>query len=194
MMKVLCHCSFEPVEKFVPRIPSQRCPTEDDTIPRICVSENIKYCINAIPQGVEVLQYMQKLEMPMIVHVYYFAEECYEPMDIVGYVPDAVVSHEHWIMTKPSEVRHQVIRITDFFSKQVTDQYGVKHGMIVAMDYENEGNASLHDNMLNLARVMEVPEEMVKKEPFTDLDFRTIMFQLGDKFVEMLEKEEEKNN
>ena len=37
----LVHVSFDEVERFVPRVPKQICPDEDNTTPRICVAPNI---------------------------------------------------------------------------------------------------------------------------------------------------------
>lgn len=45
------HVSFDIVEKFIPRVPRQRCQGEDMSIPRICVADTILDAINAIPQA-----------------------------------------------------------------------------------------------------------------------------------------------
>lgn len=47
----MVHVSFDEVERFVPRVPKQICPDEDNTTPRICVAPNILSAIQAMPQG-----------------------------------------------------------------------------------------------------------------------------------------------
>lgn len=42
----LIHVSFDEVEQFIPRIPEQICPGEDNTIPRICAAPSV---IKALP-------------------------------------------------------------------------------------------------------------------------------------------------
>ena len=64
----LIHVSFDEVEKFIPRIPKQICPNEDNTTPRICVAQNVLCAIQAMPQGGEVIYYMARLGVPVVVH------------------------------------------------------------------------------------------------------------------------------
>lgn len=45
------HISFDIVDEFTPRVPRQRCPGEDETVPRICVAEDILNAVNAVPQA-----------------------------------------------------------------------------------------------------------------------------------------------
>ena len=59
MERKYIHVSLDIVERFVPRIPGQRIPGEDGTIPRICVSNRLLDCINAMPSGPEALQSME---------------------------------------------------------------------------------------------------------------------------------------
>lgn len=65
------HVSFDIVTEFVPRVPRQRCPGENSSIPRICAADNLYNAINAIPQAGLVLNYMKNLELPLIIHAYY---------------------------------------------------------------------------------------------------------------------------
>lgn len=57
----LVHVSFDEVERFVPRVPKQICPDEDNTTPRICVAPNILSAIQAMPQGGTVAYNMARL-------------------------------------------------------------------------------------------------------------------------------------
>ena len=44
------HISFDIVNEFIPPwVPRQRCPGEDETVPRICVTEDILNAVNAVP-------------------------------------------------------------------------------------------------------------------------------------------------
>ena len=46
------HISFDIVNEFIPtppRVPRQRCLGEDETVPRICVTEDILNAVNAVP-------------------------------------------------------------------------------------------------------------------------------------------------
>ena len=65
------HVSFDVVDTFKPRVPKSRIEGEDDTIPRICVSNRILDCVNAMPSGPETIQAMQQLGLPAIIHAYY---------------------------------------------------------------------------------------------------------------------------
>ena len=61
MERKYIHVSLDIVERFVPRIPGQRIPGEDGTIPRICVSNRLLDCSKAMPSGPEALQSMERL-------------------------------------------------------------------------------------------------------------------------------------
>lgn len=99
------HVSLDIVERFVPRIPEHRIPGEDGTIPRICVSDRLLDCINAMPAGPEALQIMERLRVPLVIHAYYMqAEQVLPTKEITRYVPDAEWSHESWLLTEPTKV------------------------------------------------------------------------------------------
>ena len=67
----LVHVSFDEVERFVPRVPKQICPDEDNTTPRICVAPNILSAIQAMPQGGTVAYNMARIGVPVVIHAYY---------------------------------------------------------------------------------------------------------------------------
>ena len=56
-MEVLWHVSFDkvPEGRFIPRVPENRITQgeyiEDDTIKRVCFSNSIENCLNAMPCG-----------------------------------------------------------------------------------------------------------------------------------------------
>lgn len=105
MERKYIHVSLDIVERFVPRIPGQRIPGEDGTIPRICVSNRLLDCINAMPSGPEALQSMERLGVPLVIHAYYMqAEQVLPTKEVARYVPDAEWSHESWLLTEPTKV------------------------------------------------------------------------------------------
>ena len=94
----LVHVSFDEVERFVPRVPKQICPDEDNTTPRICVAPNILSAIQAMPQGGTVAYNMARVGVPVVIHAYYIESDAIlMPEQIVDKVPDAVVTGEMWV-------------------------------------------------------------------------------------------------
>ena len=69
------HVSFDIVDEFIPRVPRQRCPGEDETVPRICVAEDILNAVNAVPQAGLVMENMKSLGLPVVIHAYYLTGE-----------------------------------------------------------------------------------------------------------------------
>ena len=57
------HISFDIVDEFTPRVPRQRCPGEDETVPRICVAEDILNAVNAVPQAGLVMEKYEKISV-----------------------------------------------------------------------------------------------------------------------------------
>ena len=122
MSKNLYHVSLKNLGKskiFTPRIPTNRFEgdlaehpwlgriPEDDTIPRICVTTNISYAINAI--GLPLVSktgirgYLYKALNPRAVS-----------RDLPRIlVPDANETNEHWILSKTKMQRIGTIRIFD---------------------------------------------------------------------------------
>ena len=69
------HISFDIVDEFIPRVPRQRCPGEDETVPRICVAEDILNAVNAVPQAGLVMENMKNIGLPVVIHAYYLTGE-----------------------------------------------------------------------------------------------------------------------
>lgn len=102
----LVHVSFDEVERFVPRVPKQICPDEDNTTPRICVAPNILSAIQAMPQGGTVAYNMARIGVPVVIHAYYIESDAIlMPEQIADKVPDAVATGEMWVMAVPAAVR-----------------------------------------------------------------------------------------
>lgn len=119
----IIHCSFDTVEKFVPRIPKHRCVGENATIPRICAGPSVRKCLAGIPQSGAVMYWMQRYGLPIIVHAYYLKCRHVE-FDVSEYVGDARYTGEMWLLETPSEV-HRIdyeVLVEDF--TWVSDPYG----------------------------------------------------------------------
>ena len=102
----LIHVSFDEVEQFIPRIPEQICPGEDNTTPRICAAPSVIKALQAIPQAGEVIYYMWRIGVPIIIHAYYLeSPSVLTPDQIADKVPDALATGETWITEIPESVR-----------------------------------------------------------------------------------------
>lgn len=95
------HISFDIVDEFTPRVPRQRCPGEDETVPRICVAEDILNAVNAVPQAGLVMENMKSLGLPVVIHAYYLTGEGMGKEKVQNYVPDAKLTGEFWLTEKP---------------------------------------------------------------------------------------------
>lgn len=122
----------EAIQEFVPRIPRNRMEGENDSIPRICVSDNLNGCFTATSNpSYEMYSYqrenshcpyqqMSHLDILMetnqagqMYRVYHFdmdESEVVSPGDLheKGWVPDALETNEHWITEnrKPDRISY----------------------------------------------------------------------------------------
>jgi hypothetical protein len=104
----LVHVSFDEVERFVPRVPKQICPDEDNTTPRICVAPNILSAIQAMPQGGTVAYNMARIGVPVVIHAYYIESDAIlMPEQIADKVPDAVATGEMWVMENKPDISYR---------------------------------------------------------------------------------------
>lgn len=109
-MKVLYHVSLEPVDSFKPRVPKSRVNGEDSAEGRICLSDSIKNCINAMPFGAFPIQTMALFGCSAVIYVYRFEIPCgYEGLksssEIQLMVPDAKANHEYWLSGSMNGIR-----------------------------------------------------------------------------------------
>ena len=104
-MREYVHVSFDIVDQFEPRIPKTCAIGEDQTIKRICVSDEILYALNALAESGKTLAVMQRLGLPLTMHAYYLESDHVMAPDVVQrYVPDADINHESWILDSPIHV------------------------------------------------------------------------------------------
>lgn len=139
-MNILYHVSFEPVEKFEPRIPKNRCPGEDATIPRICFSERMELAITSMPQGGEALRGMLKLKgiITPILHCYMCndweqPEKLLSPDMLKDRVGDAEGTREWWAIQVPT-LKHVMLQIFDAKFKNSIDKFGNTGVVVMSID------------------------------------------------------------
>lgn len=100
------HVSFDPVDEFVPRVPENRCPGENDSIPRICMAGDVISALNAMPGGALAAARMAAIGLKPIVHAYYLkGGRVLEGDAVRRLVPDAYATGEAWFLDSPSSVR-----------------------------------------------------------------------------------------
>lgn len=113
--KTLYHVSYNKIDRFTPRIPQNRCPGENDSIPRICLSDSIEGCINALPCSAEPIRRAMNADASIGLFVYTFYPEDEEtilcPEQISHMVPDALDNHEYWLMAEPDYFEETECRV-----------------------------------------------------------------------------------
>lgn len=128
----LVHVSFDEVEKFIPRIPKQICPNEDNITPRICAAPNVLSAIQAMPQGGTVVYNMARIGVPVVIHAYYIESDAIlMPEQIADKVPDAVATGEMWVMAVPTAVCRIDYKIIDPYVPMRIDRNGTRERFLV---------------------------------------------------------------
>lgn len=120
------------IQEFVPRIPRNRMEGENDSLPRICVSDNLNGCFTATSNpSYEMYSYqresshcpyqqmshmdilLEKNQSGQMYRVYHFdmdETEVVTPKELheKGWVPDALETNEHWITAnrKPDRISY----------------------------------------------------------------------------------------
>lgn len=177
----LIHVSFDEVEQFIPRIPEQICPGEDNTIPRICAAPSVIKALQAIPQAGEVIYYMRRIGVPIIIHAYYLeSQSVLTPDQIADKVPDALATGETWITEIPVVVRRFDYEIVNPFIIKKKDGNGTVERFLVG--YDSLKRVDYQDNWRNLARKM----GRGKRSHKPDLTYRCFMSNLDDDLLKLL--------
>lgn len=180
----LIHVSFDEVEKFIPRIPKQICPNEDNTTPRICVAPNVLCAIQAMPQGGEVIYYMARLGVPVIVHAYYIESDAVlMPEQISDKVPDAIATGEMWVMEVPAAVRRIDYEIRNPFVPKRIDKNGTRERFLIT--YGELKRVRYQDNWRNLSARTAKSEKAVEwfMENKPDISYRTFMSNMDEELL-----------
>lgn len=186
----LVHVSFDEVERFVPRVPKQICPDEDNTTPRICVAPNILSAIQAMPQGGTVAYNMARIGVPVVIHAYYIESDAIlMPEQIADKVPDAVATGEMWITQIPAAVRRIDYQIINPFVPMRIDRNGTKERFLLL--YERLKRVKYQNNWRNLSirtgRSGNAVEWFMENKP--NISYRTFMSNLDDELIKALNVE-----
>ena len=171
------HVSFDPVEKFEPKIPQNRAPEEDQTIRRICcirtgkdMKKDIMKALNASPCAGEALNRIASFGFYPVLHVYEMDSQDYLlPDEVQKYVPDAYYSGECWLTKKPVSFIHKCYEVTWFKTKEVSDNFGTEWQAVVALKleklkktetnwerYRKEHPNSVNDKLLQIVHSMDI--------------------------------------
>ena len=170
---MLLHASFDVVNSFYPRVPSEqtRMRGENDTIPRVCVCPTIAQCITAMPLAGETASKMHKLGMPVILHVYELASDnILSNQAVQKYVPDAFETSEMWILDAP-KIHSRTDYILDIQFKEVFERGELYH-TIQRFKYTKVQYQDNVENLLNILDIEEKREEwenLMRKHPFQSL-------------------------
>lgn len=187
----LIHCSFDIVDSFVPRVPTSRVQYagkdyEDATTPRICVAPSILQCLKALPKAGEIIKWMRAVGLKPIVHAYYMksdnVHEC-----TTDEVMDADITHEMWILDKPTDWHRRDYEIVSCVMDEGKDIFGRN---VVAIHGVELRRAPYTDNLKNLidGLGLEYEEFMLK---FPSLKFRELAVNV--KCTDELREKREKN-
>lgn len=177
------HISFDIVNEFIPRVPRQRCPGEDETVPRICVAEDLPNAVNAVPQAGLVMEHMKSLGLPVVIHAYYLTGEGMEKEEVQNYVPDAKATGEFWLTENPREVRRVDYEIADFTTETVKDPFGHDLMTVVINSFNKCGYQDNVENFLHsMNRSGDIPKARMEKarKIFREYSFRTVISNIGD--------------
>lgn len=113
------HVSFDIVDEFVPRVPDSRNSHEDNTIPRICVSDSVLQALWAIPLSGNIMEGMRELGLPVVVHAYYLSGKTFCPT--IEQVPDREMTGERWLLERPEKVFRRDYKIESFWTREIRD-------------------------------------------------------------------------
>lgn len=149
----LYHVSLIPVTCFYPRIPGNRASGEDSKIKRICCSNSIKNCINAMPGGASTIDCLFRISAKPVIFVYKMevpdhAEYMLDPKQVFPYVPDAISNSEYWLTQAPNDIRELVYHVRELKVKSGHDPYGmpVYHVGQICLDLIHD-KATFKDNI-----------------------------------------------
>lgn len=178
----LIHVSFDRVDEFIPRVPKNKADGENNTIPRICVTNDIVRAICALPNGGLVLHKMSLLKLPTIIHVYYLKADKVMPTEEVSkYVPDALSSGEMWILEKPKSVYRVDYEITDMLQTKINNSEGRE---IYATWNIEKRRCKYQSNIDNFCNTF--GEEF--RELFEKISYRRIITNLNSELIEKFQK------
>lgn len=89
---------------FIPRVPKERMDAENDSIKRICFSDDIANCLKAMSDIEQVLWKSYTNDSNIKLFVYAIDESklnsssLLKPINVSTYVPDALENNEYWVL------------------------------------------------------------------------------------------------
>lgn len=177
------HVSFDLVDQFIPRVPEQRVEgkfNEEAKTKRICVSGDIHKAVKGIPQFAQVLRYMDKLGLPLLIHAYYLESgNVYKPS--VYEVLDVGFTDEFWILERPAKVLRKDYLITNYDTIQETDPNGFHAEFINHICFRP---VPFQDNYKNLCELFHVDSSKLPQNVL----FRTFLLCCGEELLQLKSK------
>lgn len=160
----------EEIKQFVPRIPESRANEENETIPRVCVSDSLEGCFKGHPDAVVDSEYgnfaqllLEKGISGLLFRVYHFIVDEADvmlPEELLekGYVPDVLDTNEHWILTECQPVGVSYVCLEkagmdmedseEEFLYTTFDRYGSWGVAVCRWDFA-QLNEDVYDGLLN---------------------------------------------
>lgn len=137
-----------------------------------------------MPQGGEVIYYMARLGVPVIVHAYYIESDAVlMPEQISDKVPDAIATGEMWVTEVPAAVRRIDYEIRDPFVPKRTDKNGTRERFLIT--YGELKRVRYQDNWRNLsfrtAKSEKAVEWFMENKP--DISYRTFMSNMDEELL-----------
>lgn len=192
----LLHVSFEPVEEFIPRIPEERHIDEDQSIPRICLSDDIRLALRAMPHAGTYIKfflarkrnpifYVYRLSPEKIGHIvprkqnlrrainYCSSKDKYAVLDelwVSDYVLDARHTHEHWLLAKPDMKDFTCVKyeISHVETERMyADDIASYYDFIHEVNFREVQNDGRNDNLSMFLNMFHFIDEAMRQELLT---------------------------
>lgn len=189
--KKYIHVSFDVVEEFIPRVPKSRLENEDSEIPRICVTDSIDHCLQAMVAAGRTLELMQQVNVPCIIHAYYLdCEDILETDQISKYVPDAKENHESWLLSKPTRIYRVDYEIKDIMIHHCADDSDPRNAILASYQLKR---THFQDNSTLLAKRFHVTDSETFSKLMKEHGYVIVMCDMGPDLIRLLENKEKKD-
>jgi hypothetical protein len=125
-MKIYYHVSRDidiEIKVFVPKIPLAKLPAENRNIKRVCISEHIMDCMNAINyiRDYDVYNKLEGKYKPLRVYKFELDEkEVMQPANVIQYVHDALKNNECWSLNEIIPVNSFIIEPTYIATEEMS--------------------------------------------------------------------------
>lgn len=152
----LYHVSYDRISRFELRVPRNRLPDEDDTTPRICLSDSVERCINAKPSHGQSLYQAKCHGLRVALYVYEFdtndipSDALIAPDELVDHyhVADAKFNHEYWLLDADIPYKETRVEFVDGGFIQPDDTHPYAYALRLSFDEsETEEARRLEDSI-----------------------------------------------